>query len=36
MESEKNIYKEEIDFAQLASQDPDFAQVWVITFLIEV
>ncbi len=27
MESEKNIYNEEIDFAQLASQDLDFAKV---------
>jgi hypothetical protein len=31
MDSDRNIYKEEVDFIELASQDADFAKVYSIT-----
>jgi hypothetical protein len=31
MDSDRNIYKEEVDFTELASQNADFAKVYSIT-----
>lgn len=30
MDSDRNMYKEDVDFRELASQDPDFAKLYYL------